>query len=146
LIWRTIASLHGTTTIVTSHALEEAEAVSSRLFVVSSGQVAFTGTATELRQQVQNGYVLRVEGDIERVYELAHEIVPGSKICIGRSDTILTPVCKEIRTFIRVFEQRKSDLGVGMCSLTVEHLEDGLLKLVESVQAEVMDSNRQVIS
>jgi ABC-type multidrug transport system ATPase subunit len=146
LIWRTIASLHGTTTIVTSHALEEAEAVSSRLFVVSCGQVAFTGTATELRQQVQNGYVLRVDGDIERVFQLANEIVPGSRVCVGRSDTILMPVCKEISTFIRAFEDRKSDLGVGMCSLTVEHLEDGLLKLVESVQAEVTDDGRRSIS
>jgi ABC-type Na+ transport system ATPase subunit NatA len=35
LIWKTISALKDTTTIVTSHALEEAEAVSSRLFIVA---------------------------------------------------------------------------------------------------------------
>lgn len=61
LIWKVIASLKHTTTIVTSHALEEAEAVSSRLFVVAGGKVPFAGTATEFRNQFKCGYVLRID-------------------------------------------------------------------------------------
>lgn len=61
LIWKVIASLEHTTTIVTSHALEEAEAVSSRLFVVAAGKLPFAGTSTEFRKQFQCGYILRID-------------------------------------------------------------------------------------
>lgn len=53
LIWKMISGLKYTTSIVTSHALEEAEAVSSRLFIV-------TGTSTEMREKYKCGYKMRV--------------------------------------------------------------------------------------
>jgi ABC-type multidrug transport system ATPase subunit len=39
LIWKTAASLTNTTSIISSHALEEAETVSSRLFIVDDKQI-----------------------------------------------------------------------------------------------------------
>lgn len=69
LIWKVIASLKNTTTIVTSHALEEAEAVSSRLFVVAGGGLPFAGTATEFRNTFKCGYILRVESSLNEIEE-----------------------------------------------------------------------------
>ena len=135
LIWKTIARLKDTTTIVTSHALEEAEAVSSRLFVIAGGKMPFAGTSTELRKQFKCGYILRVDGNIERVLELARTLVPNAHMASGRSDTIEMEVCKEVPEFIRQLEARKTELGVDSFSFSVEQLEDVLLKLIETEEA-----------
>lgn len=135
LIWKTIAKLKDTTTIVTSHALEEAEAVSSRLFVVAGGKMPFAGTSTELRKQFKCGYILRVEGDIEAVLEMARSYIPEAHLATGRSDTIEMEVCKEIPEFIRQLEARREELGVTSFSFSVEQLEDVLLKLIETEES-----------
>jgi ABC-type multidrug transport system ATPase subunit len=136
LIWKTISSLHGMTTIVTSHALEEAEAVSSRLFVVVGGKIPFAGTSTELRNNFNCGYILRVEGNIEQVLELARQYVPRAIMAPGRDDTIEMPVGKEVPAFMRDFEARKEELGVTSSSFAVEQLEDVLLKLIQTEDAQ----------
>jgi ABC-type multidrug transport system ATPase subunit len=132
LIWKTIAALTETTTIVTSHALEEAEAVSSRLFVVAGGKLPFAGTSTELRNEYNCGYVFRVQGGFEQVLELAQEMVPGAKPAITRGDTIEMPVCEEVPAFIREIEAKREELGIESFSFSVEQLEDVLLKLIQS--------------
>jgi ABC-type multidrug transport system ATPase subunit len=135
LIWKTIATLQETTTIVTSHALEEAEAVSSRLFVVAGGKLPFAGTATELRNEFKCGYVLRVEGEIENVFRMARERVEGVRMAV-RGDTIEMPVNEDVPAFIREFEERKEELGVISYSFSVEQLEDVLLKLIQNEEAQ----------
>ncbi|OHT10015.1 ABC transporter family protein [Tritrichomonas foetus] len=135
LIWKMIANLHETTTIVTSHALEEAEAVSSRLFIVSGGKIPFSGTSTELRQEYQCGYVLRVEredGKAGPVLELAQSFVPNSKLADDREDTIRMPVDKSIPKFLLALVKKQDELGVISYTFSVEQLEDMLLKLIES--------------
>jgi ABC-type multidrug transport system ATPase subunit len=135
LIWKTIAQLKGTTTIVTSHALEEAEAVSSRLFVVAGGKIPFAGTSTELRNQFKCGYVLRFDGDTERIRQAAAEIVPGAQFA-GRADMIEMPVCPQVPEFMRWFEGASEQLGVRSWSFAIEQLEDVLLKLIETEEAQ----------
>lgn len=85
LIWKVIASLKNTTTIVTSHALEEAEAVSTRLFVVAGGTLPFAGTATEFRNTFKCGYILRIEAE-EDVPSPPHDTVVTSVPTTPTSD------------------------------------------------------------
>ena len=61
LIWKMISNLKNTTSLITSHALEEAETVSSRLFILLERIIRFIGTSTELREQFKCDYELRVE-------------------------------------------------------------------------------------
>ncbi|KAH0789908.1 ABC transporter family protein [Histomonas meleagridis] len=141
LIWKTISSLKDSTLIITSHALEEAEAVSSRLFVVYGGQLSFAGTATELRNQFNCGYVLRVEGNIENVLELAKKYQENAKLADERNDTIHLGMADNIPQFIMEFEQRKEDLGVISYSFSVEQLEDMLLKIIQTEEAAYNGAN-----
>jgi ABC-type multidrug transport system ATPase subunit len=60
IIWKDISSLKDKTTIITSHVLEEAEPVSSRLFIVDGGKLIFQRISTELRRQYQCGYFMRI--------------------------------------------------------------------------------------
>jgi ABC-type multidrug transport system ATPase subunit len=138
IIWKTIASLRNTTSLITSHALEEAEAVSSRLFIVSQGHVPFCGTSTELRNKYQCGYLLRLQGNeqsTEQVLEFARTLVPSARITEDHKDTIAMPVDPAVPRFLTQFQESLSEFGVTSYSFTVEQLEDMLLKLIQTDEA-----------
>jgi ABC-type multidrug transport system ATPase subunit len=139
LIWKMISSLENTTTIVSSHALEEAEAVSSRLFIISAGEIAFCGTSTELREQNKCGYVMRintVNNDLEPFMEFAKGYVKDISISDERDDTVLFPIDSGIPEMLTELENRKDELGIISYSFSVQQLEDMLLKLIQSQEAQ----------
>lgn len=147
LIWKTLSSLRDTTCVITSHALEEAEACSSRLFIMSYGHLKFTGSSTELRNQFKCGYLLRVDTgnnenyDIHQILELAQSFVPETKISDERSDTICMPVDDIIPEFLEEMEKRKKDLGISSYSFSVEQIEDVILKLIIEEEAAQQGNN-----
>ena len=50
-LWRVIEALHGKITIIlTTHYLEEAEALADRIGILSRGKLAAVGTAAELME------------------------------------------------------------------------------------------------
>ncbi|KAK8893015.1 hypothetical protein M9Y10_030272 [Tritrichomonas musculus] len=131
LIWKIISSLKNTTSFITSHALEEAEVVSSRLFILSDGILRFIGTSTELREQFKCGYDLRVEtlnNNVTLVLDFVKKYIPEAKIADDRSDVILMPVCLSIGKFLLDFREKQDELGVLSYSFAVQQLEDMLLK------------------
>ena len=138
LIWKMIASLKNTTSIIASHSLEEAETISSRLFILSGGKIRFCGNSTELRSQYKCGYLLRVEkedGNMESILQLLHQYIPEGYIQEERPDTITIPVSPKIPEFLHAFDMDKERLGVTSYSLFVEQIEDMLLKLIQSEEA-----------
>lgn len=140
LIWKTISSLKESTCIITSHALEEAEAVSSRLFIVAGGDMPFQGTSTELRKQFNCGYILRVErndGTAGPVLDLAHSIIPASKLSDERKDTIIVPVDRKASVLLEELDSKKEELGIKSYSFGVEQLEDTLIKMIQHAEAEI---------
>lgn len=133
LIWKTVASLTNTTSIITSHTLEEAEAVSSRIFIVSGKKIAFCGTSTELRNKYKCGYLLRVDredGTVGPVLELAQRYIPESHISDERKDTLCIPVNSAVSELLNEMTERKEELGIRSYTFAVEKLEDMLLKLI----------------
>ena len=140
LIWKTISSLRDTTCIVTSHALEEAEAVSSRLFIVAAGRLRFSGTSTQLRNQFRCGYLLRIErddGTVGPVLSLAQSYIRDAKISEERPDTISMPVDDAIPDFLRKMCEKQEEYGIKSYSFSVEQLEDMLLKLIMTQESAV---------
>lgn len=140
LIWKTIAGLKNSTCLITSHALEEAETVSSRLFIVSKGQIPFSGTSTELRKQFKCGYCLRVERDDGKagpVLDLVQKYIPEAKITEEREDSITMPVSRKVPEMLHELVDRKDELGVKSYSFAVEQLEDMLLNMVETAEAQI---------
>ena len=141
LIWKTISSLKHTTTIVTSHALEEAEAVSSRLFIVASGKLMFQGTSTELRKEYKCGYLLRIDNStpeiMENVCKLAKRYVPDARIPEDRPDVVAMSVSHAVPAFLNELKARRDELHVGKFSFSVEQLEDMLMKLIQTGESQV---------
>jgi ABC-type multidrug transport system ATPase subunit len=127
--------LPGTTSIITSHALEEAETVSSRLFIVADKRIPFCGTSTELRNEYQCGYLLRVDrddGGVGDVLALAQQFVPASRLHEERRDTVRIPVDHMVPQLLKELGEKKEQLGINSFSFAVEQLEDMLLKMIET--------------
>jgi ABC-type multidrug transport system ATPase subunit len=138
LIWKTVSSLTGTTCVITSHALEEAEAVSSRLFVIADGKLKFTGTSTQLRNQYRCGYLLRIQrddGTVGPILEFAQTFIREAKRSDERPDTIALPVHDAIPHFLRAMTERQDEFGIKSYSFSVEQLEDNLLRLIAVEEA-----------
>lgn len=138
-IWKTIASLKDVTTIVTSHALEEAEAVSSRMFIVSRGKLVFTGTSTSLRNEYKCGYLLRIEKegeDLTEILQFVQQFIPDAKIYEERNDSIRIPVVRDIAQFLNKFENELERFGVKAYSCSVEQIEDVLIKMIQTDEAQ----------
>ena len=135
LIWKMISCLKDTTTIVTSHALEEAEAVSSRLFIASAGKLPFCGTSTELRNEYKCGYILGLTsktGDVKPIVDVVKSVIPGATVSEDRDDVLHLPVCDEIPQLLKKLEEKREEIGLENYSFSVEQLEDMLLKLIET--------------
>jgi hypothetical protein len=115
--------------------LEEAETVSSRLFIVADQKIPFCGTSTELRNAYQCGYLLRVDrtdGTVGGVLELAQSFIPQCTLSDERKDTIKLPVDKHVAAFLKEMIRRKDELGINSYSFAVEQLEDMVLKMIET--------------
>ena len=126
LIWKTITSLSNTTTIVTSHALEEAESVASRIFILSDGQIPFIGTTNELRNTFKCGYLMRFQrgpAAAQDALKIAVNYMPNSKICDTNPDTLILPVDPMMKNFLEEI-YNGNDNNFGEYTLNIEQLED----------------------
>ena len=135
LIWKSISGLKNSTCIITTHALEEAEAVSSRMFVVSNGKLPFVGTSTELRNKFKCGYLLKCDCEPEQMPDIVNEIkkfIPEASMAPERDDTITMPVSEKIPDMLKSLFEKKEQLGLEDFSFAVEQLEDVLSRLLES--------------
>ncbi|OHT01529.1 ABC transporter family protein [Tritrichomonas foetus] len=126
-IWKTISSLPETTSIITSHALEEAETVATKIMIVDEGTIPFTGTATELRSRFKCGYIMRFQSgskSAQTALSIAQKYMAKAHINQEHRDSILMPVCQEVSMFLTELDTVNHELNIGEYSLNVEHLED----------------------
>jgi ABC-2 type transport system ATP-binding protein len=75
-MWDEIRALrgHGTTVFLTTHYLEEADALADRLAIIDQGKIVAEGTADELKRQVAGDVVtLGVNGSTEHVLETVRQ-------------------------------------------------------------------------
>jgi ABC-type multidrug transport system ATPase subunit len=132
LIWKMLAGVNATA-IITTHALEEAETVSSRLFILSNGTIPHAGTSTELRHEFKCGYILRLDnGDRSKVLDLARRFIPESIESTERDDTILIPISSAVPKFLRALDANLERYGVTTYSFSIESLDNILLKISQS--------------
>jgi ABC-2 type transport system ATP-binding protein len=65
LLWDTIRAYHqrGKTIVLTTHYMDEADALSDRLAIIDHGRIIAQGTPQELKSAIPGGYLLRVRFD-----------------------------------------------------------------------------------
>lgn len=138
LVWKFISSLKNTTFIVTSHALEEAGSVSSRLFVMSKGSLIFTGTTNELRNKLNCCYMLKIvdcdSEKVQRVLEITNQYNADARISEDSGDTIMIPMNNRLAEILASIKQSQSTHGPLQYSLLLENVEDMVMKLLENAE------------
>jgi ABC-2 type transport system ATP-binding protein len=65
LLWETIRAYHqrGKTIVLTTHYMDEADALSDRLAIIDHGRIIAQGTPQELKSSIPGGYLLRLRFD-----------------------------------------------------------------------------------
>jgi len=134
-IWKAISQFKGCTSLISSHSLEEAETIASRLFVMKNGNMAFMGTSTELRRQYKCGYRISLIGDnpnIDLLLEHTNQFIPESSKDTDRNDSILVPIDDRFVSLIEDIEPQLSLYNATSINITIEGLEHVLLRLIDN--------------
>jgi ABC-2 type transport system ATP-binding protein len=127
LIWQQIRRLvqHGRTVVLTTHYLEEVDALADRVVVLNHGVIVAEGTSAEIKSRTAQRKIrcaTRLQcADIERIPDVNSVIEQESRIEILTSQ--VEPVLREL--FLR-------DPNLTGLEVSNSTLEDAFLKIVES--------------
>ena len=138
-IWQTISSLRDVSIIITSHALDEAESISKMIYIFSKGNIAFSGTSTELRKTYHCGYILKVELNNKNYSEFENKIsefVTFTTDAESNAGTYKIPVCDEVGDLLDFLEGNKEELGIASMSFNIEQLEDMIINMIQNDENE----------
>jgi ABC-2 type transport system ATP-binding protein len=141
-IWKSISSLKNCTILVTSHALEESEQISTKIIVMKTGQVAFSGSGNDLRFEYQCGYLLTDDSQSCQQKKLLAEIqtiIPESIRHPDRNFCITFPSDLRITNLLIHIEEIKDSINLKRYSLHLDSLEHTLLKIIHDQEAQIQD-------
>ncbi|MCJ7843547.1 ATP-binding cassette domain-containing protein [Lederbergia sp. NSJ-179] len=132
-LWQHIKKLrdNGMTIFLTTHYLEEADALSDRLMILDHGKIIAEGTPTELKKKI-SGEAISIElknaQDAEKMKQLFNQLEIGNVIETGTNFSIYTSKGDELVTHI--FEYAKEHhIELANISLSMPSLNDVFLAL-----------------
>eukprot|EP00825_Cyclidium_porcatum_P006564 TRINITY_DN13269_c0_g1_i2.p1 TRINITY_DN13269_c0_g1~~TRINITY_DN13269_c0_g1_i2.p1 ORF type:complete len:358 (-),score=55.42 TRINITY_DN13269_c0_g1_i2:259-1332(-) len=142
-IWRMIQQLkQKRSMILTTHSMEEAEALSDRITIINQGEVRCIGTPIFLKTNYGDGYRLTIICNsqcMEQVRSQLRELMHSSKVVGESGDRLIITVPldknQEIKTFFKVMESQKaSELKSMILEWGISHttLEEIFLKITNS--------------
>jgi ABC-2 type transport system ATP-binding protein len=120
-VWDTVASLsaQGTTVLLTTQYLEEADALSDSIVVLDHGRVVANGTAEELKRRVGFSYctVSPVNpADLSAIWAAVADLKDAQSD--GESNTVSVPAPDGVVTFAEVF-RRVDQIGVELADISL---------------------------
>lgn len=141
MIWRVVANEEATC-LITTHALEEAASVCTRLFVLARGNFAFQGTPTELRQQTHSGYILTVTQSVpdpDAVLSFLREYIPEAERKEDRDDHFTIPDDLRMAEMLEALEASKDRIGVERYTLHMSNLEEVMVQMIQEEEFAMME-------
>jgi len=99
---RRLRSEHKTTVFLTTHYLDEADALADRLLIIDHGRIVAEGTPDELKRRISGDVVtLEIRGDVERA-RLAIERHPGVRDVSGSGGALRLTVDQGERALVEL--------------------------------------------
>jgi len=140
-VWEAIrrASREHRTILLTTHYLDEAEALSSRLALIESGQLRLEGTPADLRARVRYPYRVTIEGSFPR-----EELDSYGKVSDIEGGYLLFTREREAREVARAALERGLRVSMGPVSLEDIFL-DVVGKSIEEDSAEEKDEDSREV-
>ncbi|KAK8835379.1 hypothetical protein M9Y10_013316 [Tritrichomonas musculus] len=147
-IWKAISLFKDTTALITTHALEEAESICSRMFIMVKGQITFMGTPSELRKEADCGYILTVIEEnpdininlMDNLLEFVRNRIPEAKPLVGKDKSIVFPTDLKVADLLEDIDNSKESLGIVKYTLSVQNIEESLVKLIQNEEVDQMKS------
>jgi ABC transporter DrrB family efflux protein len=142
-IWDIVRDLRreGTTVLLTTQYLEEADELADEIAVIDHGQVIAKGTGNELKDRV-GGHILEVEltnvGQREEARAALQRIGCGQPEQDGRPDRLTLPAPRESLVLVEeaAAELRRAGIGVSELGLRGPTLDDVFLQLTGQAPSE----------
>jgi ABC-2 type transport system ATP-binding protein len=128
-IWEVIRNLKakGKTVILTTHYLEEAQALSDRVAIVNHGQIVALGTSDEIIQQYGSGERLEINGD----QKLADYIKVNTELSVEYNGGVISiPLKQRIDALAALAAAEQSKMEWGEIRTRRDSLDDVFVKLV----------------
>jgi ABC-2 type transport system ATP-binding protein len=119
-VWKVIrkATKSGSTVLLTTHYLDEAEQLSEELAVIEGGKVLYRGTAEALKSSLGREVRLRFTQGFT-----AEELTPFGRVLAERGGFTLLTTKKEVRELTERALERGSEITVGPVTLEEAFLE-----------------------
>jgi ABC-type multidrug transport system ATPase subunit len=131
------------TTLITSHSLEESKQISTKIIVMKTGDVAFSGSANDLRFEYQCGYLLSDNQQTCDQNVLLNEvqgILPEASCHQDKKSAIIFPADFRVMRLLKHLEKIKDDINLKTYSLHLDSLEHSLLKIIDDEEARLQES------
>jgi ABC-2 type transport system ATP-binding protein len=119
-VWAVIraAVKHGSTVLLTTHYLDEAEALAEELAVVEGGKILYRGSPEALKSTVRREVRLQFSGGVSEA-----ELTPFGKVLSDRKRLVLLTTRSAVRELTDLALSRGADVTVGPVTLEEAFLE-----------------------
>ena len=119
-VWEVIrdATRNGSTVLLTTHYLDEAEQLSEELAVIEAGRVLYRGTAEALRSTLHREVRLQFAGGVR-----AEELQPFGRVFSDKDRLVVLTTRAAVRELTELALQRGSEMTVGPVTLEEAFLE-----------------------
>jgi ABC-type multidrug transport system ATPase subunit len=136
-LWDIVADArHGRCILLTTHAMDEAETLSTRIGIMSLGRLKALGSHLQLKNKFGQGYRVSVsflEQDAERVKSFMKRVLPTASIASDFAGTCLYEVPRadvRMSEVFRMMEENKVQAGIRDYGLSLTSMEDVFLQIV----------------
>lgn len=136
-LWEAIGRVkHDKIVMLTTHSLEEAEALSTRVAIMSRGELKCIGTADDLKMRLGQGHRLMVSLPMSKV-DILHaavlEVAPGTSVetVLGGNVQYVLPRAFPIARIFDLIQQKRSVLEIRDWSINQSSMEDVFLRVTK---------------
>eukprot|EP00457_Paulinella_chromatophora_P000735 gb/GEZN01000735.1/.p1 GENE.gb/GEZN01000735.1/~~gb/GEZN01000735.1/.p1 ORF type:complete len:1181 (-),score=199.45 gb/GEZN01000735.1/:231-3473(-) len=128
-MWELIAStMQGRSVILTTHSMEECEALCARIGIMVGGRLRCLGSSQHLKSRYSDGYQVDVntsEDKVQLVDSFLCSSFPGAKLVEAHGGSLKYSVAKvfSLGAMFRLVESKKQELGLANYSIAEMSLE-----------------------
>eukprot|EP00055_Hartaetosiga_balthica_P006636 m.21271 g.21271 ORF g.21271 m.21271 type:complete len:1697 (+) comp5336_c0_seq2:82-5172(+) len=154
-LWNVIkTNTNSMAAILTTHSMEEAEALCNKIAIMVKGRIVCIGSPTHLKNKYGTGYSLEVKtlnsrvGDIEEILKEKFDGVELEENFDGHATYRLDIQDNNLATVFRLMEAKKSDMDITEYALSQSTLEQVFLRFakLQDVDIENVEGNLSSIS
>lgn len=141
-MWRVISdTMSGRSVILTTHSMEEAEALSNRIGIMVGGRLRCIGTNQHLKEKFGKGYSLEIRADEEynsAIQKWILEMFPGSKVKenLGNQIRFKVPMTLKLSQAWESVEKGKALHGIEEYAISQTTLEQVFVRFASEQEEE----------